>query len=480
MNPHPEPHAPNRFAVIPTHARLDAETAYAGRGVTVAFLDSGFRLHPDLSGRVLEYQDLTGEEPALEETRPPEPWHWHGTMVSVVACGDGRLSAGFYRGLAHEARLVLLKASSRGRVGEAEIARGLRWATEHRERLGIRVVNVSLGGDFDAPHAESEADRAAEEAVGAGLVVVAAAGNRGCEESHAAIPPANSPSVLTVGGYDDSNTLDAADDRAYCSNYGPTADRLHKPEVIAPAAWVAAPILPGTTDFVTAEKLSRLVAAPDYALARTVGELWGAEVPEELRAAHPEELRAAAEQLLRRARVVAAHYQHADGTSFAAPVVTSVVAQMLEANPRLSPAAVKRIIIATARRLPRIDPARQGFGLVDARRAVAEARREGHLFEGESFGPPQLAGGGAHFYFHDDAAAQVALAGDFNGWDPLRAPLARGADGLWRVYVPALAPGRYRYKFVLDGARWVEDHAHNLREPDGLGGFNSILEVGRE
>ena len=63
----------------------------------------------------------------------------------------------------------------------------------------------------------------------------------------------------------------------------------------------------------------------------------------------------------------------ADGTSFAAPIVTSVVAQMLEANPDLTPLEVKRILVQTARRLPHVEVDRQGWGAMNPRAAVAKA-----------------------------------------------------------------------------------------------------------
>src|SRR5215211_6246437 len=106
---HAHAHAQNRFAVIPTHERLKADTALTGRGVTIAFLDSGFYPHPDLvepRSRVLAFKDIGGEEQSLdasfESGRTPESWHWHGTMVAVAAAGNGHLSGGVYRGLAAE------------------------------------------------------------------------------------------------------------------------------------------------------------------------------------------------------------------------------------------------------------------------------------------------------------------------------------------------------------------------------------------
>ena len=67
-------------------------------------------------------------------------------------------------------------------------------------------------------------------------------------------------------------------------------------------------------------------------------------------------------------------YKHVDGTSFAAPIVSSVIAQMLEANPHLTPQQVKRILIATSIRLKGVEIDRQGWGLLIPARAVELAQ----------------------------------------------------------------------------------------------------------
>ena len=76
---------------------------------------------------------------------------------------------------------------------------------------------------------------------------------------------------------------------------------------------------------------------------------------------------------LRRENVITKHYKYVDGTSFSAPIVSSVAAQMLEANPALSPQQIKRILISTAERLPHYEVDRQGWGVIDPRRAVEAA-----------------------------------------------------------------------------------------------------------
>jgi serine protease AprX len=76
---------------------------------------------------------------------------------------------------------------------------------------------------------------------------------------------------------------------------------------------------------------------------------------------------------LREGNVINQHYKYVDGTSFAAPIVSSIIACMLEANPRLTPSQIKRILIDTAERVPDIEVDRQGWGVVSARRAVEGA-----------------------------------------------------------------------------------------------------------
>src|SRR5499426_588662 len=91
---HDHQHGPNRFGVIPTPVRLNASPEYTGKGVTVAFLDSGFHPHPDLVtpvNRVVAYEDLTAERRGLFSTEPVGSWQWHGTQTSVAAAGNGQL-----------------------------------------------------------------------------------------------------------------------------------------------------------------------------------------------------------------------------------------------------------------------------------------------------------------------------------------------------------------------------------------------------
>lgn len=363
--------------ILPTALRLGALERYRGRGVTIAFLDSGFYAHPDLvegKDRILKYVDVANPRARREDLDQPEESSWHGMMTSVVACGNGRLSGGLYRGLASEASVVPVKCGTMRRIAHDDIRRGFEWVLRNRKRYGIRIVNVSCGGDYEASYLVDGLSRAAERATREGILVCAAVGNLGHTPRHAVVPPASAPSVLTVGGLDDKNRLAFSGYDIYHSSYGPTVDGLQKPELIAPGIWVAAPILPGTTTAAQARLLIRLAEAEDDAFAGLLAAQPGVDPLLDAAAElGPRVLRKLVEAQVRENNLISESYKHVDGTSFAAPIVASIAAQMLEANPRLTPQEVKLVLVRTARRLPHVEVDRQGWGVVDPEAAVREA-----------------------------------------------------------------------------------------------------------
>lgn len=386
---------------------------------------------------------------------------------------DGLLSDGVYKGLASEAKLVLVKVSEKGAIPEKNIEKGLKWVLRNRAKYDIRIVNMSLGGDLDAPTNDSKINQLAEELVKLGVMVTVAAGNT--VESNS-IPSASAPSAITVGGYSDENDFDSENHELYHSNFGRTADGLIKPEIIAPAMFVAAPILPETEDYKIAERLSAIANSPDYAFRKNYLENWQkAGLPEFVLSTDINTAKKIVEQELAKRKIVATHYQHVDGTSFAAPIAASVVAQMLEANPSLTPAIVKNILISTASRLANFSAIRQGFGVLNANLAVEEALKETHFYDHETLTPPRIEGEKIVFYYHDDNAKSVHLSGDFNDWSSSENQFIKNGNGLWRTEIENLPNGKYLYKFVIDGNRWIEDTGNAMKEEDGFGGFNSIL-----
>ena len=364
--------------VLPTPLRMNADERFTGRDVTIAFLDSGFYAHPDLTqpaNRILAYHsifDSTDDPTSLKTT---DVSSWHGMMTSVVAAGNGYLSDGFYRGLAPESNLVLVKIGNARHIPDEDIDRGLQWVLKHREEFRIQIVNISAGGDFEKSYLASPLCQTVERAVSEGLIVVCAVGNAGMAPGHPVLPPASSPSAISVGGLDDQNSLDRAKRGMYRSSYGPTIDGLQKPEVIAPSIWVAAPILPHTPTADEARLYSELDAAADERLPSIIETHRGVDKDLDEASALPVPLlRQLITIKLHEGNVINRYYKYVDGTSFASPIVASTIACMLEANSKLTPQQVKRILIDTAERVSGVEVERQGWGVVSPGRAVEVAR----------------------------------------------------------------------------------------------------------
>ncbi|MCK4271036.1 glycogen-binding domain-containing protein [bacterium] len=99
--------------------------------------------------------------------------------------------------------------------------------------------------------------------------------------------------------------------------------------------------------------------------------------------------------------------------------------------------------------------------------------------------PPHQVEGGVLFQFDAPAAQRVNLAGVFNNWggtvigpfDPTIDPMTKNEKGLWQIVIP-LKPGRYEYKFVLDGGVvWKHDPNNAERVDDSFGGYNSVIVI---
>lgn len=75
-----------------------------------------------------------------------------------------------------------------------------------------------------------------------------------------------------------------------------------------------------------------------------------------------------------------------------------------------------------------------------------------------------------------DTAKRVLIAGDFNNWSPDSTPMVKnGQPGKWTMSLP-LRPGRYRYRFIVDG-QWVTDPHNKYVEANQFGELNNIVEV---
>jgi serine protease AprX len=366
--------------LLTTPHRMNALPDYTGRGVVMAFIDAGFYDHPDILSRIVTHVDCTTDQFSTQATAVPtcERFVWHGQMTSVIGAGNGSINSGKYHGIACESDLVLITVSSPDeQVKEADILRGFQWLLKNHKHFNIRVVNVSVGGDFVNSHADYPLHQAVHQLVAAGVVVVIAAGNHG--ERHL-LPPASAPEAIVVGGYNDMNTLDPHEWRGYHSNFGVAHDLSHKPDVIAPAQWVASPILPTSQVAKEAQWLGKLLNGNSEPALTDLFEHGLSDLhiaPDE--AHRGERFFHRLEHRIHELKLVDEHYQYVDGTSVAAPIISSIVAQMLEANRKLTPKQISGMLKTASHRIHHLPPERQGAGIPDAAKAVqlAQALRKG-------------------------------------------------------------------------------------------------------
>ena len=290
------------------------DQGYSGRGVVLGWLDTeyGAFTHPVFAAMVADGR-LKGTRsfaPAAQSDR-------HGLSTASIAIG---YAAGSLIGPGYGASLYAATteyAPTETNAEEDAFVAGLEWL----EAQGVDAVNVSLGyTTFDAgqrsyTYADLNGDRgittrAADAAASRGVVVVASAGNEGCS--------APSQCWYYIGTPADGDSVIAvgattlAGAKAGFSSFGPTADGRTKPDVSAPGAGV------------------------------TVASSSGG-------------------------------YGTSNGTSFSAPLVTGVVALLLEANPTLTPMQVRDVLRQTASQASAPDN-RLGWGIVNAAAAVALAR----------------------------------------------------------------------------------------------------------
>jgi len=293
-----------------------ASTPLVGTGVGIAVIDSGIDAgNKDFEGatynnpftRVISLQAMiTGSSSTTDG-------YGHGTWVSGIAAGRGwgyapgltGSTEGHYIGIAPDATLIELKANdSTGVAHESDVINALQWVTATQALFNIRVVNLSLVSSVAESYRTSALDAAVEMAWLHGIVVVVSAGNGGPNTSLYA--PANDPYVITVGATDDKGTASTTDDQlAFFSSYGTTQDGFAKPELVAPGRHIVGPLASGGAAFSTL---------------------------------FPNNILAGEHNL----------YIQLSGTSASAPIVTGVIADVLQRRPTLTPDYLKGLLMQTA------------------------------------------------------------------------------------------------------------------------------------
>ena len=310
-----------------------------GSGVGVAVVDSGITAwHDDLADSTLGSQRIDRFVDFVNHAAEPYDDYGHATHVAGIIAGNGFDSGGARSGIAPGAHLIALKvldASGRGRI--SNVIAALDDVQAHGAELNIRVVNLSVGAGGVESYNWDPLTQAAKRLVDQGIVVVAAAGNAGRTaraqtKYGGTTAPGNAPWVLTVGASSHMGTADRSDDTiAAFSSRGPTAaDRIAKPDVVAPGVGTESLSVLNSTLYnsMSAYLLSGTVLTPSFP------------------------------------------YLSLSGTSQATPVVAGTVALMLQANPTLTPNAVKAILQYTAQVYPNYDALTQGSGFLNTWGAV--------------------------------------------------------------------------------------------------------------
>lgn len=277
-----------------------------GKGVGVAVLDTGVFLHRDFGDRVAAFADMVGRRPA------PYDDCGHGTHICGIIGGSGAVSDGRYQGMAPGCSLIPVKVLDRKGNGYAsDVLKGIEWILERKNRLGIRIVNISVGSYGKKGMSENSAlVRGVNRAWDAGLVVVVAAGNNGPKRM-SITTPGISRKVITVGCSDDDQEVIVGGNRMVdYSGRGPTAACICKPDVIAPGCSVVS-----------------CASRPD-------------------------------------------RYTIKSGTSMSTPIVSGAIALLLEKYPEMTNRDVKLKLMESSRDLG-LPRNQQGWGLLDVERLLS-------------------------------------------------------------------------------------------------------------
>ncbi len=201
-------------------------------GITVAVLDTGMAVHPDLEGRQIAFFDFVkgkGRETACYDD------NGHGTHVCGILCGNGRMSDGRYRGIAPDSRLVVCKVLDHQGDGCMEqMLQGLLFVEKVYKEYDIRVVNISVGiGQLKDQQKVSTLAEAVQRLWKLGMVVVCAAGNKGPgDNTISAI--GLSEKIIMVGCHDGSYRRGDSGSCSLYSGRGARGSSIRKPDLVAP------------------------------------------------------------------------------------------------------------------------------------------------------------------------------------------------------------------------------------------------------
>ncbi|HEX8687685.1 MAG TPA: S8 family serine peptidase, partial [Pyrinomonadaceae bacterium] len=344
----------------PDATRANGGRPVSGRGVTVAINDTGVDgTHQDLTynltnpaaGKTVQNvimnmndkdglfvrSDTLGNvfagllPPSYLENQPNSDTNGgHGTHCASITAGTGLASGGLYAGVAPGAKVVGL-GSGAGLFIAGQIA-AFDYILTNQFVYNIRAVNNSWGNsaaDYDADHPINVASKALHDN---GIIVVFANGNDGDSGPNTQNRWAVWPWVMAVGASRKDGRLAGFSSRGIFGS-----DRV-RPTLLAPGTGVPDDAVL-TSDIIAAR--SRVNPAANGLTADT-------QIPASF----------------------LPNYTQISGTSMAAPHITGVIANVLEASPGLLPDEVKALLERTSTPLAAYDEFEAGAGLVNVHAAV--------------------------------------------------------------------------------------------------------------
>ena len=340
-----------------TPESVNAPTAWKqwglnGTGIGVAVIDSGVSAVGDLywwnpsnqtyGSRVVYSQNFV---PGTTDT---SDLYGHGTHVAGIIAGAGWFSTGSnfthtFKGIAPNANIINLRVLDQNGAGtDSSVIAAIQTAISLKSTYNIRVINLSLGRQVYESYTVDPLCQAVEAARNAGIVVLAAAGNQGRNDSVGTAgygtisAPGNDPYVITVGVMKTANTPTRIDDTiASYSSKGPTAyDYVVKPDIVAPGNQVVSTLAPNAS----------LLGSPtdvylnEYTNSTTTTTSSGGNNKNNKKNTFSTVA----------TNAISTSYMRLSGTSMATPVVSGAAVLLLEQNPNLTPDQVKARLMKTA------------------------------------------------------------------------------------------------------------------------------------
>lgn len=331
-----------------TRADMARALGVDGAGVGVAVIDLGTSgLHPGLRPRALGgpmvqnvkvlvspnrvHPAQPAESPVtlyLEDQVDSDMTDGHGTHTAGIAVGHWT-EDGLLGGRAPGADLVAIGTGDM--LALPWVLGGFEYVMGHHEQYNIRVVSNSWG--VEGPyHPANPVNLASKALADEGMLVIFSAGNHG-PGIRTMNSYAQAPHVMAIG----SSTLSGA--IAYTSSRGDPASGKPGPDLVAPGV----EIISGRNQWVSGNDVTYRTAWTDSAYIPTEHLHW---------------------------------YRAVSGTSMAAPQVAGIAALVWQADPTLSAAEVRDILVSTARPIVGFEQTAAGPGLVDAHAAVLAAMGE--------------------------------------------------------------------------------------------------------